>query len=130
MSRRNHLHDKMRWRAVGMLYKLVQDNLLFPKKLNVTVVSSLAVVPLPRDSSEDVESGRGESPQRQTSFTCCNVDAGGHNSATAGVAALCCCRKGPIPPSCVVQSPCRRCSLTTICCLCLCPRSRQVALGP
>ncbi|GBM16615.1 hypothetical protein AVEN_88954-1 [Araneus ventricosus] len=37
MSRRNHLHDEMRWRAVGML----QENLLLPESRMCVVVSPI-----------------------------------------------------------------------------------------
>ncbi|GBN11064.1 hypothetical protein AVEN_115974-1 [Araneus ventricosus] len=57
MRRRNHLHDEMRWRAVGC----------------ETITKGI------ERPVEDVGLDAGESPQRQTITTCCDVpDAGGH----------------------------------------------------
>ncbi|GBL91299.1 hypothetical protein AVEN_203454-1 [Araneus ventricosus] len=81
MSRRNHLHDEMRWRAVGMLQADTRQSAV-ARELNVhrSVIHRLwnhtkgIKTPV-----EEVGLDAGESPQRQTIATCCNVpDAGGH----------------------------------------------------
>ncbi|GBM49628.1 hypothetical protein AVEN_3218-1 [Araneus ventricosus] len=74
MSRRNHLHDEMRWRAVGI-----------------------------KTPVGDMGLDAGDSPQRQKFATCWNVPED-TNSATAGFAALCCCRKAHIQPNCDSQT--------------------------
>ncbi|GBO30508.1 hypothetical protein AVEN_45768-1 [Araneus ventricosus] len=79
---------------------------------------------------EDLGQDSRESPQRQTIATCCNVPD--TNSATAGAAALCCCRKAHIPSNCVAQTALRRTVRTTTCCFhAFVPSTRQsvVALG-
>ncbi|GBM54614.1 hypothetical protein AVEN_227789-1 [Araneus ventricosus] len=82
MNRRNHLHDQMRWRAVGMLQAGARQSAV-ARELNVhrSVIRRLwnhyqkgIKTPL-----EDLGLDAGESPQRQTIATCSNVpDAGGH----------------------------------------------------
>ncbi|GBM06063.1 hypothetical protein AVEN_49442-1 [Araneus ventricosus] len=101
MSRRNHLHDEVRCRAVGMLPAGARQSAV-ARELSVHVGTITKGIKTP---VEDVGLDAGESPQRQTIATCCNVpDAEDTNSATAGVAALCCCRKVHIPPNCVAQT--------------------------
>ncbi|GBN26425.1 hypothetical protein AVEN_55745-1 [Araneus ventricosus] len=57
MSRRNHLHDELRWRAIGCS----------------TITKGI------KTPVEGVGLDDGESSQRQTIDTCCNVpDVGGH----------------------------------------------------
>ncbi|GBN28270.1 hypothetical protein AVEN_260530-1 [Araneus ventricosus] len=81
MSRRNHLHDEMRWRVVGMLQAGARQSAV-ARGLNVhcSVIHRLwnhyqgIKTPV-----EDVGLDAGESPHRQTIATYCNVsDAGGH----------------------------------------------------
>ncbi|GBM37073.1 hypothetical protein AVEN_138126-1 [Araneus ventricosus] len=81
MSRRNHLRDEMRWRAVGMLQAGARQSVV-ARELNVhrSVIHRLWNH-YQRDQNANRRLGRdaGESPQRQTIATCCNVpDAGGH----------------------------------------------------
>ncbi|GBM68598.1 hypothetical protein AVEN_167593-1 [Araneus ventricosus] len=81
MSRRNHLHDEMRWRAIGMLQADARQSVV-ARELNVIVVSSIGCGTVTKGIKtpvEDVGLDTGESPQRQTIATCCNVpDLGGH----------------------------------------------------
>ncbi|GBM39785.1 hypothetical protein AVEN_25003-1 [Araneus ventricosus] len=81
MSRRNHLHDEMRWRAVVMLQAGARQS-AFARELNVYRSVSIGcgtITKRIKPSVEDVGLDAGESPQRQTIATCCNVpDAGGH----------------------------------------------------
>ncbi|GBO14853.1 hypothetical protein AVEN_169262-1 [Araneus ventricosus] len=81
MSRSNHLSDEMRWRAVGML-KAGTRQLAVTRELNVhhSVIRRLwNHYQRIKTPVEDLDLDAGESPQRQTIATCCNVpDAGGH----------------------------------------------------
>ncbi|GBM31404.1 hypothetical protein AVEN_98504-1 [Araneus ventricosus] len=71
MSRRNHLHDEMRWRAVGMLQAGARQSAVVRELKTITKGIKTPV--------EDVDLDAGESRKRQTIATCCNVpDAGGH----------------------------------------------------
>ncbi|GBO42189.1 hypothetical protein AVEN_108632-1 [Araneus ventricosus] len=106
MSRRNYLQDEMRWRAVGMLQAGARRSAL-ARELNVhrSVIHSLWNH-YQRDQNARGRRGSGhagESPQWQTTVAMCRtpVDT---NSATAGVAALCCCGKAHIPTKCVAQT--------------------------
>ncbi|GBO43003.1 hypothetical protein AVEN_47622-1 [Araneus ventricosus] len=79
MSRRNHLHDAMRWRAVGMLRAGARQSAV-ARELNVhrSVIHRMWNH-YQRDQNDSRKRGpdAGESPQRQTITTCCNVpDAG------------------------------------------------------
>ncbi|GBM74085.1 hypothetical protein AVEN_178668-1 [Araneus ventricosus] len=99
MSRKNHFHDEMRWRAVGMLQAGARQSAV-ARELKCIVVSAIGCGTITKGIKtpvEDVRLDAGESPQRHMIATCCT------NSATAGVAALCCCRKAHIPPNCVAQ---------------------------
>ncbi|GBL75036.1 hypothetical protein AVEN_243826-1 [Araneus ventricosus] len=81
MSRRNHLHDEMRWRAVGMSQAgAIQSAVARELNVHRSVIHRLwnhyqgIKTPV-----EDMGLDAGESPQRQTIATCCNVpDTGEH----------------------------------------------------
>ncbi|GBM03692.1 hypothetical protein AVEN_134919-1 [Araneus ventricosus] len=81
MSKRNHLHDEMRWRAVGMLQAGARQ-FAVGRELNVhrsVIIGCETITKRIKTPVEDVGLDAGESPQRQTIATCCNVtDAGGH----------------------------------------------------
>ncbi|GBM70979.1 hypothetical protein AVEN_102914-1 [Araneus ventricosus] len=82
MNRRHHLHDEMRWRAVDMLQAGARQSAVAGELKMCTVVSSIGCGTITKGvktSVEDVGLDAGESPQRQTIATCCNVpDARGH----------------------------------------------------
>ncbi|GBM94560.1 hypothetical protein AVEN_250341-1 [Araneus ventricosus] len=79
LSRRNHLQDEMRWRAVGMLQAGARESAV-ARELNVNrsvIHRLLNLTKGIKTPVEDVGLDAGESPQRQT--ICCNVpNAGGH----------------------------------------------------
>ncbi|GBN47872.1 hypothetical protein AVEN_2594-1 [Araneus ventricosus] len=81
MSRRNHLHDELHWRAVGMLQAGARQSAV-ARDLNVhrCVIHGCGIITKGINTPvEDVGLNAGESTQRQTTSTCCNVpDAGGH----------------------------------------------------
>ncbi|GBO25160.1 hypothetical protein AVEN_159056-1 [Araneus ventricosus] len=81
MSRRNHLHDEMRWRAVGMLQAGSRQSAV-ARELNVhrSVIHRLWTITKGiKTPVEDVGLDAGESPELQAIATCCNVpDAGEH----------------------------------------------------
>ncbi|GBM78726.1 hypothetical protein AVEN_244399-1 [Araneus ventricosus] len=78
MSRRNHLHDEMRWRAIGMLQAGARQSAV-ARELNVhrSVIHRLWNH-YQRDQIASRRRGSGRT-QRLTIATCCNVpDVGGH----------------------------------------------------
>ncbi|GBN37664.1 hypothetical protein AVEN_77477-1 [Araneus ventricosus] len=81
MSRRNHLHGEMRWRAVDMLQASARQSAV-ARELNVhrSVIHRLwNHYQRDQSASRRRGSGRRESPQRQTIATSYNVpDAGRH----------------------------------------------------
>ncbi|GBN82806.1 hypothetical protein AVEN_120497-1 [Araneus ventricosus] len=81
ISRRNHLHDEMRWRVVGKLLAGARQYVV-ARKLNVhrnAIHRLWKHYQRNQNASRDVGLESGESIQRQTIATCCNVpDAGGH----------------------------------------------------
>ncbi|GBL68291.1 hypothetical protein AVEN_246366-1 [Araneus ventricosus] len=98
MSRRNHLHDQMRWRAVGMLQAGARQSAV-ARELNVhrSVIHRLWNH-YQRDqrqlrtwvwTPENHHNGRRSLP-----VAMCQTPED-TNSATDGVAVLCCCRKAP-----------------------------------
>ncbi|GBM23636.1 hypothetical protein AVEN_117386-1 [Araneus ventricosus] len=81
MSRRNHLHHEMRWRAVVMLLAGARQ-FAVARELNVhrSVIHRLwNHYQRDQNDSRRAVLDAGESPLRQTIATFCNVpDAGGH----------------------------------------------------
>ncbi|GBM81512.1 hypothetical protein AVEN_227766-1 [Araneus ventricosus] len=81
MSRINHLHDEMRWRAVGTLQAGARQSAV-ARELKVHCRSSIGCGTITKGIKtpvEDVCLNAGESPQRQTIAIYCNVpDAGVH----------------------------------------------------
>ncbi|GBN17184.1 hypothetical protein AVEN_147663-1 [Araneus ventricosus] len=81
MSRRNHLHDQMHWRAVGMLQASARQSAV-ARELNVHRMPSIGCGTITKGikmPAEDVALDAGESPQREIIATCWNVpDARGH----------------------------------------------------
>ncbi|GBN21447.1 hypothetical protein AVEN_149331-1 [Araneus ventricosus] len=81
MNRRNHFHDEMCWRAVGMLQDGVRQSAV-ARELNMRVVSSIGCGTISKGIKtpvEDMGLDAGEPPQRQTIATCCDVsDARGN----------------------------------------------------
>ncbi|GBM03018.1 hypothetical protein AVEN_14532-1 [Araneus ventricosus] len=81
MSRRNNLHDEMRWRAVGIL-QVSARQFAVARELNGhrSVIHRLwNHCQRIKTPVEEVGLDAGESPKRQAIATCCNVpDAGGH----------------------------------------------------
>ncbi|GBM96428.1 hypothetical protein AVEN_47747-1 [Araneus ventricosus] len=72
IRRRNHLHDEIHWRAVGMLQDGVRQSAV-ARELNMRVVSSIGCGTITKGIKtpvEDVGLDAGESPQRQTIATC------------------------------------------------------------
>ncbi|GBM36860.1 hypothetical protein AVEN_82847-1 [Araneus ventricosus] len=108
MSRRNHLHDEMRWRAAGMLQAGARQSAV-ARELNVhrSVIHRLWNH-YQRDQNASRRRGSGRRRITITAddrylFAMCQTPED-TNSATVGVAALCCCRKAHIPPHCVAQT--------------------------
>ncbi|GBN41752.1 hypothetical protein AVEN_129757-1 [Araneus ventricosus] len=117
MGRRNHLHDQMRWRAVGMLQAGARQ-LAAARELNVhhSVIHRLRNhYQIDQNASRRLGYGRRRittSADDSYLLQCTRR----RRTLTAGVAAPCCCRKAHIPPNCVVQTACRRTVRTTACC--------------
>ncbi|GBN12221.1 hypothetical protein AVEN_115433-1 [Araneus ventricosus] len=91
MSRRNHLHDEMRWRAVGMLQAGARQSSV-TRELNVhrSVIHKLW---------NHYQRDQNTSRRRGSGLRSITTTVDDHyllqcvtNRATAGVAALCCCR--------------------------------------
>ncbi|GBN23716.1 hypothetical protein AVEN_215681-1 [Araneus ventricosus] len=125
MSRRNHLHDEMRWKAVSMLQAGWCKTICCCQRAEcASQCHPQAVGPLPKGLKR--HNGR-------RSLLVATQTPEDINSATAGVAALFYCRKAHIRPNCVPQTACRRAVRTPTCRLCaFVPSAHQsaVALGP
>ncbi|GBL82481.1 hypothetical protein AVEN_252604-1 [Araneus ventricosus] len=81
MSRRNHLYDEMRWRAVGMLKAGArQSDVARELNRHRSVIHRLwNHYQMDQNARRRGGLDAGESPQRQTIATYCNVpDAEGH----------------------------------------------------
>ncbi|GBN22933.1 hypothetical protein AVEN_273585-1 [Araneus ventricosus] len=78
MRRRNHLHDEMRWRAVGIVTKvfLWVYGVNSPTRRIMEIEGCGTITKGIKTPVEDVGLDVGESPQRQTIATCCNVPDG------------------------------------------------------
>ncbi|GBN16173.1 hypothetical protein AVEN_124299-1 [Araneus ventricosus] len=75
MIRRNHLHEEMRWRAVGMLQAGARQSAV-ARELNV---HSSVIHRLWNHYQRDQNANRRLGSGRQRIATCCNVpEAGGH----------------------------------------------------
>ncbi|GBN92582.1 hypothetical protein AVEN_44243-1 [Araneus ventricosus] len=84
MSRRNHLHDEMRWRAVGTLQAGARQSAVARELIvHRSAIHKIHGIYIPgidiKTPVEDEGLDAGESPQRQRISTCCNVpDSGGN----------------------------------------------------
>ncbi|GBN97185.1 hypothetical protein AVEN_65851-1 [Araneus ventricosus] len=90
-------------RCVGGLSvccKLVQDNLLLPESRMYIVVSSIGYGTITKGIKtpvEDLSLDAGESPQRQTIATCCNVPEDTNRSNTNWRRSSLLLQEGPCP---------------------------------
>ncbi|GBO13059.1 hypothetical protein AVEN_208776-1 [Araneus ventricosus] len=79
ISRRNHLLDEMRWRGLGMLQAWARQSVVARElNVNLSVIQRLwNHYQRTKTPEEDMGLDAGESQQRQTIATSCNVpDAG------------------------------------------------------
>ncbi|GBN12544.1 hypothetical protein AVEN_166311-1 [Araneus ventricosus] len=105
MSRRNYLHDDMRWRAVGMLQASARQSVV-ARELNVyrSVIYRLWNH-YKRDQNASRRRGAGCRRITTTADDHYLLECTRRRrTLTAGVAALCCCMKAHIPPNCVAQT--------------------------
>ncbi|GBN27274.1 hypothetical protein AVEN_64251-1 [Araneus ventricosus] len=109
MSRRNHLHDEIRWRAVGMFQSGARQSTV-ARELNVhrSVMYGLC-----NHYQRDQNASRRRVFGRRRITTtaddryllqCARRRRTLTGLTLIGVAALCCCRKVHVPPNCVAQT--------------------------
>ncbi|GBO21143.1 hypothetical protein AVEN_259228-1 [Araneus ventricosus] len=134
MSRRNHFHDEMRWRAAGMLQAGERQSDVV-RELNVhrSVIHRMWNHYL-RDQNSSRRRGSGRRRITTTANDRYLLQCARRlRTATADVAALCCCRKNHIPPNCVAQTVVKEdCSHDDQLFLSLCPQrtSERGCIGP
>ncbi|GBO06894.1 hypothetical protein AVEN_56319-1 [Araneus ventricosus] len=109
MSRRNHLHDEMRWRAVSMLQDGARQSVV-ARELNVhhSVIHRLWNY-YQRDQNASRRHGSGRRRIATTAddrylLQCARRRRTLTGLTLTGVAALCCCRKVHVSPNCVAQT--------------------------
>ncbi|GBL93021.1 hypothetical protein AVEN_54653-2 [Araneus ventricosus] len=136
MSRRNHLHDEMRWSAVDMLQAGARQSAV-ARELNVhrSVIHRLCNhYHRDQNASRRLVSGRRRittTANDRYLLQCARRRRTLTGLTLTGVAALCCCRKVHVPPNCVAQTA-EDCSHDDLLFLCFClqPTSKRGCIGP
>ncbi|GBN90643.1 hypothetical protein AVEN_250108-1 [Araneus ventricosus] len=109
MSGRNHLHDEMVWRAVGMLQARARQSAV-ARELNVqrsVIHRQWTHYQKYQNASRRLASGRRKittTADGRYLLQCARRWRTLTGLTLTGVAALCCCRKVHVPEDCVAQT--------------------------